>query len=255
VPVEKLKQGRTIRGTMLQMISNPAAVRLAEHAGLDFLMLDMEHGWLSFENLAQMCAVARAGSLAVFVRVPELARSYISRALDCGAHGVMVPMVETEAQAREFVRWAKYPPVGGRGLCCGGPHTDYFRERDSVAAMANGNRQTLTIAQIETATGVENAEAIAAVEGIDSLLIGPADLSVSRGCPGNITCETEERAIEQVAKAAARQDKAFGAHTAIAALERWMPFGMNLLMCDIDMDMIASAFARVNEDLKRLSES
>ncbi|MFC1607768.1 aldolase/citrate lyase family protein [Candidatus Latescibacterota bacterium] len=113
MPVNNLKNGGTAIGTMLRIVRTPAAALIAKKTGLDFIMLDMEHGAYSFETVGDVFAASRAAGVGAFVRVPELSRDTVSRALDCGAQGVMVPMIESVEQAETFVSWAKYPPPRG----------------------------------------------------------------------------------------------------------------------------------------------
>src|SRR4030042_2423379 len=118
--VQKLREGKRVVGTMVRMVRNPAIAAVAHNAGLDFIMLDLEHGSYSMETVDDVFKVGRALGLGCFVRVPELAKGYVSRSLDCGAPGVMVPMVASVEQAQLLVRWAKYVPLGGRGFGGGG---------------------------------------------------------------------------------------------------------------------------------------
>ena len=250
----QLTTGKPVFGTMLRILRNPAAMILARHAGLEFVMLDMEHSPYTFETLTDLVIPARAAGLAVLVRVPELARAYVSRALDCGVEGVMVPMLETPEQARRFVDWAKYPPLGSRGLSSTGPHSDFRKPANVIQFMAEANRDTLTIAQIETATAIENIEAIAGTAGIDVLLIGPNDLAVSLGKPGQLECPEEIAAITRVAEAARRHGKVFAMHAGPKMLSRWTSHGMRLFMAATDVDLIATALAALNKDLRAVVE-
>jgi 2-dehydro-3-deoxyglucarate aldolase/4-hydroxy-2-oxoheptanedioate aldolase len=143
------------------------------------------------------------------VRVPATEYHFIARVLDVGAMGVMVPMVESAGQARRVVAAAKYPPLGRRGAAFGAAHDDY-RGGDILATMASANAEGLLIAQIETAAGVREAEAIAAVDGIDVLWVGHFDLTNSLGIPGRFDHPDFRRAVRDVAAAAASHGKAAG---------------------------------------------
>jgi len=113
--VQKLREGQRAVGTMVRMIQNPTVAIVARNAGLDFIMLDLEHGPYSFETVDDVFKVA--GLSAWLLRPRAGARQgYVSRCLDCGATGVMVPMLESVEQAQLLVRWAKYAPLGGRGF-------------------------------------------------------------------------------------------------------------------------------------------
>jgi 2-keto-3-deoxy-L-rhamnonate aldolase RhmA len=248
MPVRRVREGKKIVGTMLRLVRNPGVVSVAGQAGLDFVMLDMEHGSYSLETIADFCKVARGSGLGCFVRVPELARGYVSRALDCGANGVMVPMVETVEQAQDLAAWAKYAPLGKRGLGGSGGHTDFAGIGAKVKQfMAEANDNTLAIAQIETAGAIEAIEEIAAVAGIDVLLIGPNDLSISLGCPGELTGPEVNEAVGKVARAAAANEKIFGMHAGDALLEKWIPHGLSLIMNLLDINILASGMAAIGK--------
>jgi 2-keto-3-deoxy-L-rhamnonate aldolase RhmA len=247
MPVEKLRQGKAISGTMVRLASSPVVALMARAAGMDFIMLDMEHGAYSYETLWDMAGPSRAAGLDVFVRVPELSKGTVSRALDCGCAGVMVPMTETPEQARAFAAWAKYPPLGGRGLSSNGPHTGCRRWSSVPAGMADANAMTLAIAQIETALAIRNIDAIAATPGIDVLLIGPNDLALSLGKPGDLNSPEQLAAIRAVAEAARRHGKVFGMHAPADYMEKWIPEGLRFVMNGIDMSLLDSAFQNVQK--------
>jgi 2-keto-3-deoxy-L-rhamnonate aldolase RhmA len=245
-----LGQGLPVVGTMLRLIRNTAVLPVAADAGLDFVMLDLEHGPYSLETVADMAVVARAHGIGLLARVPELARGYVSRALDCGLDGVMVPMLERPEQARQLAEWSKYSPVGRRGLSTTGGHTGYRKIGSAVETMEQLNGRTLAIAQVETVLGVENAAAIAATDGIDALLVGPNDLACSLGKPGQLDCAEEEDAIARVAAAAADAGKAFGMHAGAEMLRRWAGHGMTLVMSSMDIYVLSSGLRRLNEETR-----
>jgi len=249
--VKRLKDGKKIVGTMVRFVRNPGIAYIAKHAGLDFIMLDMEHGSYTLETLADVCKVARAVNLGCFVRVPELARGYVSRALDCGATGVMVPMVESVEQAKSLAGWMKFAPLGVRGLGGSGGHTGFAGLGGPAPDfMARANKDTLAIAQIETKAAIGVIDQIAAVEGIDALLIGPNDLSISLGHPGELTHPEVSRAIEKVAKTAAANNKIFGMHAGDAMLEKWLPSGMTLIMNLLDINILTAGMAAISKKYK-----
>ena len=244
--VERLKAGERAVGTMIRIVRNPAIAWIVRNSGLDFLMYDAEHGSYDTERWADTFALCRAAGVGGFIRVPELSRACVSKALDAGADGVMVPMLETVEQAERFVEWAKYSPVGGRGFGSVGGHTNYGTVAGNPADfMAASNRQTLTIAQIETEAGVTNVDAIAAIPGIDALLVGPNDLALSLGVPGDLMGDTLDRAIGRVAAAAKRRGKVFGLHAPDALLEHWIPEGCTLVMSGLDAAVLSAGFASI----------
>jgi 4-hydroxy-2-oxoheptanedioate aldolase len=243
--VTALKQGKRIVGTMIRLVRNPAIARVAGQAGLDFVMFDMEHGSYGLDVLSDIFAVARAAGVAGFVRVPELSKGYVSRVMDAGAVGVMVPMLESVEQAQQFVEWAKYAPIGKRGFGSAGGHTNYGAASDAAGFMRAANDETLTIAQIETGQAVERIDAIAAVPGIDALLIGPNDLAISLGYPGDLMHTAVTAAIGKVADAARAHGKIFGMHGPDALTQLFVPQGLRLLMSGLDHGMLLAAMKAV----------
>jgi 2-keto-3-deoxy-L-rhamnonate aldolase RhmA len=155
-------------------------LELVALAGFDFVVLDLEHSPIGLESAYRLIGTALHTGVAPLVRVPGLESGLVQRVLDAGAAGIMVPHVDTVEQARAAVAATRFPPLGARGvgstsragLWGAMPREDYLR---------NGRDEVVLIAQIESAPGVRNAQAIAAVEGVDALLVGAADLSVSEG--------------------------------------------------------------------------
>lgn len=242
----ELRNGKASVGTMIRMVRNPAIVLVAANAGLDFVMFDMEHGAFSFETIADAASLARAKGIECFVRVPELSKGNVSRALDCGVTGVMVPMLRNAEEARNFANWAKFAPVGKRGLGGNGAHTEYLdASKNSEVFMREQNSCVLTIAQIELSEAIDNIEEIAEVEGIDALLIGPADLSNSLGVSGQFNHPKMDEAIAKVAAAAKKNHKVFGFHAGEELTRKWIPSGLTLRMSQMDINLLAKGMSEI----------
>jgi 2-keto-3-deoxy-L-rhamnonate aldolase RhmA len=206
---QKIQQGGIAIGTMIFEFNTTGIGRIAAEAGAEFAIYDMEHTGWSCETIKMLFATTRPTNMMPFVRVPATEYHFIARALDMGARGVMVPMVESEAQARKIVESAKYPPVGRRGAAFGIAHDDYTGG-GIVEKIAVANRESLLIAQIETAVGLNNVESIAAVDGIDVLWIGHFDLSNFLGIPGQFDNPIFHDAVKQVVNACQKYNKVAG---------------------------------------------
>jgi 2-keto-3-deoxy-L-rhamnonate aldolase RhmA len=204
-----LAAGGVALGTMVFEFSSTGIGRLAAGAGASFVIYDMEHTGWSVETIRHLIATTRAADTVPMVRVPATQYHLLARPLDVGAMGLMVPMVESAEQAELIVRSAKYAPEGARGAAFGVAHDDYAGG-DIVEKMASANRETLLIAQIETAKGIENVESIAQVPGIDVLWIGHFDLTNSLGIPGQFDNPTYLAAIERFLAACAKYGPAPG---------------------------------------------
>lgn len=157
-------------------LREPIAAEVASRAGYDYVCIDMQHGLASYDTMHLMLTAAACGTALPIVRVPWNEPGAISRSLDAGALGVIVPMINTAAEAAAVVASAKYPPLGARSY---GPLAARARYGDDYVPKAND--VVSVIAMIETAEAVANVEAIASVPGVDGLYIGPSDLSISLG--------------------------------------------------------------------------
>ena len=193
---ERLRGGETLIGTLLNLPSAAVAEVLAE-AGFDWLFIDQEHGAIGAgELLAILQAVDR--DVACLVRLSELNGGAIKRALDLGAAGIIVPQVETAAEAAEVVRLARYSPAGERGMGLARAHRYGFGFSDYVR---RANDEIAVVVQAEHVRAVENIAEIAATPGLDAVFLGPYDLSASLGHPGQIDHPDVIAAIETVTEA------------------------------------------------------
>ena len=250
--VKKLREGNRIVGTMIRAFRNPAVAQIAADAGLDFIMLDLEHGTYSIETFSDIAKVAKSIGLGIFVRVPELSKAFVSRIMDAGAEGVMVPMIGTQEEAKALAGWARFGPVGKRGLGSSCVHTNFTAVgNDVVTFMKNQNTQTLAIAQIESKEGIDNINEIAEVNGIDVLLVGPNDLAISLGVPGQVMSEKVQKAIKKVSDAAKRNKKVFAMHSGDALIEKWIPENMQMVMNSLDISLLKSGFASIVKKYKK----
>jgi 2-keto-3-deoxy-L-rhamnonate aldolase RhmA len=206
---QKLARGECVYGTMIFEFNTTGIGRIVGEAGAEFVIYDAEHTGWSIETIRMLIAATQSSKALPMVGVPVGQETQLSRYLDLGAMGVVVPMVEREAQARTMVRAAKYPPDGTRGAAFGVAHDNYVAG-PVTEKMASANQEGLVIAKIETVAGIENCDAIAAVEGIDCLWVGHLDLSVSMGIPGQFDHPAFLTAIENVARACDRHGKAAG---------------------------------------------
>jgi 2-keto-3-deoxy-L-rhamnonate aldolase RhmA len=202
----KLDLGEVAIGTMMMEFSTTGIARIAAEAGAEFAVFDMEHTGWSMETIRMLMATARAAEIVPLVRVPALQYHFVSRVLDIGAMGVVVPLVADEKEAKLIASYARYPPEGRRGVAFGVAHDDY-RGGSLVNKIKRANDEVLLIAQIETAQAVEHVEKIAAVDGIDALWIGQYDLSTSLGVPGRLDHRFFQEATNRVLQACRRHHK------------------------------------------------
>src|SRR3954470_4523554 len=172
-------------GTFLFEFATPGIGQILKAAGADYAVLDMEHTGFSFDTVRQVVRYCQAADLPLIVRVPSQQRHHISRALDTGADGIMVPIVSSVAQAKAVLDAAKYWPDGSRGVALGLAHERFaMRSEPLLDRFAEQNRRTVIILQVEDPRGAEAADEIAALPGVDALWLGHNDLSVAMDKPG-----------------------------------------------------------------------
>ena len=178
---ERLKQGETVLGQMALELFSPGIGPMMAACDLDFVIFDMEHGRCDINLLAEMTASCRGTGIFPMARVPDATFAPLSRALDVGAKGVMVPRVETRQQAEDIVSQLKYAPMGRRGVATGIAH-DLYR-MGGPEFFAEANEETCVIVMVETEKGFERLDEIVSVPGIDIAWVGHFDLTVSMGIP------------------------------------------------------------------------
>ena len=235
---DKISEKEVVRGMFLSEIAAPNLVRLMQAAGVDYVIVDCEHGYFDFSQVAAIAAVGNGIGFPVVVRVPHISRDCIQKYLDAGVDGILVPMLETEEQARELVCLGKYAPSGARGISTMRPHSNYDPGK-LTDYMRKANERVMLFAQIETARGVGNIDKICAVNGLDGVLIGPNDLACDLGHAGDFNTPDMEEAIETVLRAA----DAHGLPSGIIAsnpafLKTWEEKGMRLFSCDSELGLL-----------------
>ena len=249
----KLSRGEMVLGIFVSEVRNPNLVHILKQGGFDFFILDNEHGTYDYQTMSAMIAAARGAGMGVVVRVPEIRREAILKPLDAGASGILVPMVDTPEQAREVLQHAKYPPVGNRGTCIPRPHNLYVKE-DLASYLAQANQDTLIVMQAETGLSVNNAEKIAATEGVDCIFIGPMDLSVNLGFPGQGDHPRQIEAIESVFDACRKQKKACGVLVfSLDEARTWIDKGMRFVVYSSEIALLAEGAAQITKKLREMT--
>ena len=206
---QKLAEGKLVLCLGVRQMRTPDVALLAAECGFDALFVDMEHSALTTENAAMVCAGALGTGCTPLVRPPSHTADGISRALDTGAQGVIVPHVDDAAQARAVVQHALFAPTGRRSVM--GPTAALgYRQMPQAEVMKTLNSETLVIVMLETPQAIANADGIAAVPGVDMLLVGSNDLCAEMGIPGQFHHAKLKEAYEAASQACKRHGKAFG---------------------------------------------
>ncbi len=204
---DKALNGEFLAGAWSNL-TTPICAEMAGALGYDWILLDQEHGPGDNMTLLHQIQAAARFPATVVVRLPWVDRILIKRTLDLGAGGIMIPYVQTPEEAREVVKLAKYVPEGERGVAGSPRCSDYSINFKNY--FANANRQLITMVQIETRKSVDNAEAIAAVDGVDVLFVGPLDLSISTGMPDMFSDPGYIDVLKHIVNAAKKYGKAGG---------------------------------------------
>jgi 2-keto-3-deoxy-L-rhamnonate aldolase RhmA len=242
---ERALAGDPVHGAMVFEFFVPGIAQILRNAGADYAIFDMEHGGLGYETLKMLAAASRGTGLVPMVRVPRGEYHFIARALDVGAQGIMVPMVESVEQAKAIAQAARYPATGRRGAAFGFAHDDYT-SGDPRAKMETANARNFVIAQIETERGLAVVEDIAAVDGIDCLWLGHFDLSNFLGIPAQFDNPLFTDAVKRIVAAGRKYNKARGYMAADPALAKeYHALGFNMIASGTDQGLLIAGVRNI----------
>ena len=242
---ERFLAGETTVGTFLGL-GSVAAAEVCAAAGLDWVLVDLEHGGGDEDQVGAVVAAAGAYGVATLVRVEQPERIRIGRVLDTGAAGVMFPRISSAEEAAEARRHQLYPPQGDRGVAS---YNRAARWSLDTAALDRSNEQAIGIVQIETRGAVEHLDAIAATEGADVLFVGPQDLSYALGVPRQFDDPRFQEVLDQVVAACRKHGKVAGIlANDRAAAERYAERGFGFLAIGSDATLLAATVRQMIPD-------
>ena len=245
----KLKE-ESVLGIFMKS-GDPAFVEAVGYAGIDFVILDMEHGPASIESMQNNIRAAEISGTLPIIRIDELTEHTISKALDIGALGIQVPQITSAEQVREVVKAAKFYPQGERGVCrfvraanySAMPKTRYFTE-------ANDN---IIIIQLEGREAIENIDSILEVEGIDIIFIGPYDLSQSLGVPGDTTNPVVIKSMTEIVNKAKANNIYVGTFTdSFETMKLWKEAGVNYVSYSVDVGIFYESCSSLASQFKSI---
>lgn len=238
----RLSQGELAIGMGVRGLRTVEVARVMKTAGYDFLFIDLEHGPTSVESAYTISVAALDAGIAPLIRVPHGELALGTRCLDGGGLGVVIPHVDTVEEARAMVDAFKFGPIGHRSIGGGYPHFGFASvgARDVVRAL---NDATLVVAMLETPRAIENAEQIAAVPGIDVLLLGTNDLCLELGIPGQLEHERVVNAIDTVVRVCQKHGKwpGLGGVYGKDLAKRYISRGMRFVLAGNDLGMLLAA--------------
>lgn len=239
---EKLRAGELALGVGLRQARTVDIGKAMKTAGFDWLFIDMEHNSMDLDTAVQISVAAQDAGITPIVRVPGFEHYHATRALDGGAQGIVVPHVDDAETAARLVRHMRYPPLGQRSVTGVLPQLGFHPHpvADSATII---NRETLLVVMLETPTAIANANEIAAVPGVDALLIGTSDLTMEMGIPGQFDHPDVTAAYENLIAACSAHGKYAGAGGVYVPqhMERFIKMGVRLVLAGSDMGFLMSA--------------
>jgi 4-hydroxy-2-oxoheptanedioate aldolase len=248
---ERLARGELSLGMGLRQARTVDIAAAMTSAGYDWLFIDLEHGTMPLDTAVQISVAALSAGISPLVRVPFRQYALATRALDGGALGIVMPHVDTAEEARAVVDHLKYPPMGHRSVA-GAMAYFGFRATRMAEATATMNAETLVVVMLETPQAIANADAIAAVKGVDVLLIGTNDLMMELGHPGELGHPEAVRAYEQVIAACRKHGKwpGMGGAYAEELMAKYIAMGMRMVLAGNDFGMMMAAATRCAKFLR-----
>ena len=219
-------------------IGNSFTAEVMAHQGLDWLVVDLQHGIIDYETMVPMLQAISTTETTPIVRVPWNEPGILMKALDAGAYGVIVPLVNDRAQAEAAVAACRYPPLGARSY--GPARAMYYAGADYIKG---ANDEVLVIAQIETVEALDNLEAIVAVPGLDAVYIGPQDLTISLGLAPEMDGEAAEyvKARRRVVEACRGTGVTPGIHSRPQTAQKRIEEGFRMVLATMDLRALVRA--------------
>jgi 2-keto-3-deoxy-L-rhamnonate aldolase RhmA len=226
---ERLARGETVFGCALQVYRSPEIPRTFAAAGFDYVFIDTEHGSYDVETVHDMIIASKLTGITPIVRVAELHYGLCSRLLDQGAQGIILPRVEEPRVLEQALSWLRYPPVGQRGYGINATMVEY-ETPSMIEVMEHQNSQVLAVVQFETTVALDRADELLSLKGFDVVMVGPSDLSISLGIPGQMEHPLMIRAVERLIEQCNQYGVVPGIQTRSASMAKaWAQRGMRFV--------------------------
>ena len=253
---ERLEAGELAIGMGVRQARSVDIGKIMKTCGYDWLFIDMEHGSMSVDDTVQMSIAASDAGITPIVRVPGFQHFHATRVLDGGALGVVFPHVDTAEIANELANFCRYPPRGHRSVVGALPQIDFRSLPVSEAAQAINNA-VLVVVMLESPEAIERVEEIAAVDGVDVLLVGTGDLCMEMGIPGQVDSPKVVQAYEKLIAACHRNGKypGLGGVYKPELMESYIGMGMRFILSSNDLAMMMAASTERASFLRGLSVS
>ncbi len=249
----KLQNGEVCFGTMLRILKSSQAVPMCASEGWDYIILDTEHNDYNYETIGNFAVASKYEEMELYVRVPDKLYHQMAQMLDIGAEGLVLPQVKTQEETEHIIRSTKYAPMGKRGVSISTTVTS-CRDYTILEYTDWANRELMTIVQIESEEGVNNAEKIISTKGVDAIMIGAADLSHDMGISGEIHHPRVQEAFREIIRQCNRYGVAPGVHlTHTADVDKWVKEGMRLITYSYDTKFFKDASREALSELRGIA--
>lgn len=246
---QALKDNKAVFGVGATFPVDLPTLRTLAVCGVEWLFLDLEHGSADISGLLDVAQVSKLLGMDGVARIPNLDYQWVARSLDTGLLSVMIPRVEHREQAELAVQWVKHPPLGIRGM--GSPSQFDFSLLSPAERVEISNRETMVVLQIETVEAVENVETIASVPGVDVLFIGPLDLSLTLGMPGDVASDQSHELFRRVCQAAQRYDLAVGIVCTAQQVRFYYDMGMRMFSIGTALSHMRTQVQAIEAEFRR----
>lgn len=243
-----LKAGGTVIGCQVAEVRSPNIALLYGTAGFDFIFIDMEHGGFDLETVGDFITASKAANIVPVVRVPALEEHFLSRPLDLGACGLMVPHIHSKEQVRKVIECTKFQPEGNRGLAPLRAHTN-FSKGNVPEFLKEANENTMIVIMVEDDEAINSIDDLLSIEGVDVTFMGTADLSQNLGIPGQVRHPEILKRIDRVIAACEKKGVAFGMPI---SNPDWYQKGIRFLFASSDIDLIVTGGSQVVTSFKQV---
>ncbi len=245
-----LSRGEVQIGTWVTALRTPQIAQMVATAGFDFMYIDMEHSSFSIETVGDLCYAALAADLVPIVRPPAKDPHLLSRPLDNGAMGLLIPHTDTREEVEAVIQAVRFPPLGERGMNLVGVHTK-FAKPNGDEYLRSTHDETLILVQIESDRGIENLDQILSVDGVDGAVIGRADFSTTLGIPGQTNHPELTRRVEMMIAACQRHKKIPGLLVQdVVSAKEWIAKGIRLVPYANEASILINAAARAVDEIR-----
>lgn len=246
----RLQNGEIAVG-IFSKITDPAVAEICGTAGLDFIIIDLEHGPASIETAQNLIRAGELGGAAPIIRVALNAEDQVLRALDIGVHGVQVPQINSQEQAKKLVEYSRFGPMGKRGMCRYVRAAQYT-QREAKEYFSSANEEVLVIGHLEGKEGLENIDDILQVDGLDVIFIGPYDLSQSLGIPGQVDSPVLLEKMQNITEKCKKKDKLVGTFVEDYSLaQKWINAGVTYIAFSVDVGLLYNTLHQISLNIKK----